>query len=103
MNQPEHSYGPLIERYRTEMQPDLYDLLQGLLKQVPYKDLLGHAYWASMIDEDARTKLDLLNLEGSEAAKLNDMREAAWNALPQNARTWLIEKGVEDIGTFQHE
>lgn len=103
MNHPEHYYKPLVESYQTEIQADLYDLLQGLLKKVPYKDLLGHTYWASMIDEDPRTKLDLLNLEGSKVAKLNDMREAAWNALPQNARTWLIEKGVEDIGTFQHE
>lgn len=47
-----------------------------------------------MIDGDALTQVKIHKSEGGDLASLSGLRRAAWAALPEHIRAWLVEQGV---------
>lgn len=93
-HQSQEYYGALLVKHREELQPNLLDMLTELVSKESFKALLGNRYWSEMIDGDALTQVKIHRSEGGDLASLKGLRRAAWAALPEHVRAWLVEQGV---------
>lgn len=69
-------------------------MLTDLVSNESFEALLDHPYWSEMIDEDALTQVHIQKSERGDLVSLKGLRRAAWAALPEHVRAWLVEQGV---------
>jgi hypothetical protein len=79
------------------MSPELSKLVDQLMNQTSFEQLLDHSYWKTSIDADKSSCIDLRAVVRNEAAGLATLRVAAWKELPKVAKQFFISRKGIDI------
>jgi hypothetical protein len=92
-------YKATFAAHKHEMSATLWSLLEDLLDEKPFIDLLSHPYFLEVVDGDPNTSIDLAPIFGSGTGltALDPLRHAAWDSLPSHTREWLINLGANDL------